>query len=138
MKQTITGKQRIKLSPVKFKNTIYGNDGENEVTIHFIDNNNMYFTNLFDRNIIKTKIVKKPQNKILKRRLSNVDYNEKIIFKFKLYNSGCFYSSYDIYYGEITLNQEKDGYFQLQLFKKNKQTSYIKDYELIDSYVSNI
>lgn len=56
----------------------------------------------------------------------------------KIFNSSCFCSKYQIYFGELTLNQDENGYFRLEIYKKNKQSTYIKDYESVETYVSKI
>lgn len=127
--------QVLNLSPIQFKNMTSSND---DFYMVMTDEKTLYLQNMFDSSIINTKILKKPHNKILKRRLSEIDSNEKIIFRMKIFNSSCFCSKYQIYFGELTLNQDENGYFRLEIYKKNKQSTYIKDYDSVKTYVSII
>jgi hypothetical protein len=127
--------QVINLSPIHFINST---DKMDNICLVMNNEKKLFLQNMYCFNKISAKILKKPHNKILKRRLSEVDINEKIIFRMKIFNSTCIYSKYHVYFGELTLNQDKNGYFRLEIYKKNKQSIYVKDYEIIHSYVSII
>ena len=127
--------QVINLSPIHFINTT---DETDKICLVMNNEKKLFLQNMYCFDKICTKVLKKPHNKKLKRRLSEVDINEKIIFRMKIFNSTCIYSKYNVYFGELTLNQDKKGYFHLEIYKKNKQSIYVKDYENIHTYISEI
>jgi hypothetical protein len=123
----------INLSPIRFKNIINDTD---IIELFFNEKNTLFLQTLYDSKIISTKILDKSSSNNLKRRLSEIDLNEKFVFKIKIYDASCFFSKYSVYFGEITLNQDKNGYFLLKIYRKYKYSTYVKEYIPVDSYIS--
>lgn len=125
------------LSPVKFINM---DDSDDILTLTILKKNKIYIKNNGIFSVAKCKIVNKlKRKKTLTRRLSEVDTTEKIVFKIYAYETSCFFSKHKKYIGEIVFNQlTENNYFQLQILQVHRYGKYTKDYEIINTYISEI
>jgi hypothetical protein len=134
--ETISFFNRVaNLSPIKFINI---DNSDDILTLSILNKNNIFIKNETIFSIAKCKIIDKIKRRVaLKKRLSEIDITEKIVFKIYSYENSCFFSKYKKYVGEIILNQlSENNYFQLQILELHRYGKYSKDYEVIHTYIS--